>query len=184
MTINMILLMAGLALFYFLLRKGIKRIIFSIGEEKHIDKKRILYVNAVVNFAVVLVFIIVGSVLLGIDYSHVAIFFSSAFAVIGVAFFAQWSILSNVTASIIVFFFFPYRVGDNVKIVDGENSIAGRIYEISLFHVMLKNENNEIMTYPNSMVFQKAVIINPKDPLPPSLAQTETPAGELKSNEK
>ncbi|MCU4674594.1 mechanosensitive ion channel family protein [Catenovulum sp. 2E275] len=175
MSMNLILLILILAVGYWLIRQGVKQVINKIGREKHIDKKRILYVNAVINFGVFMVFLVVGSVLLGIDYSHIAIFFSSAFALIGVAFFAQWSILSNVTASIIVFFFFPYRVGDKVKIVDGENSISGRIYEISLFHVLLKNENHEIMTYPNSLVFQKAVIINPKPAGENTLPVTQTP---------
>ncbi|WAJ68976.1 mechanosensitive ion channel domain-containing protein [Catenovulum adriaticum] len=162
MNINMVLLILVLTVGYWLSRQGVSQVIRKIGREKKIDNKRVLYVKAVINFALLMVFLLIGSILLGIDYSHVAIFFSSAFAVIGVAFFAQWSILSNITASIIVFFFFPYRVGDKVKIVDGENTISGRIYEISLFHVLLKDKD-EIITYPNSLVFQKAVIINPSE---------------------
>ena len=88
------------------------------------------------------------------------IFFSSVFAILGVALFAQWSILSNITASILVFFFFPYRVGHRVKILDGENSIEGILDEITLFHVILIDELGNRLTYPNSMAFQKAVIIS------------------------
>lgn len=190
MNLNMILLILVLAVSYWLSRQGVSQVIKKIGREKKIDNKRVLYVKAVINFALLVVFFFVGSILLGIDYSHVAIFFSSAFAVIGVAFFAQWSILSNITASIIVFFFFPYRVGDRVKIVDGENSISGRIYEISLFHVLLKEKNKgEIITYPNSLVFQKAVIINPSDEQNTELAQslsaqTKVTASEHKHHDK
>ena len=103
-------------------------------------------------------FIAVG-IFVGIGYKDLGVFFGSIFAVIGVALFAQWSILSNVTASIIVFFFFPYRVGDNVKILDGENSVEGVINEISLFHVILMDVDGLTITYPNALVFQKAVKI-------------------------
>ena len=97
-------------------------------------------------------------VITGFGYEDVGLIFTSLFAVLGVALFAQWSILSNVTASVIVFFFFPYHVGDHVRIVDGEDSIEGIIEEITLFHVILKFED-KIATYPNSLVFQKAVVI-------------------------
>lgn len=147
---------------YWLVKQAVGRVVDKIGSEKKIDEKRVYYVRTVLNLALIIVTFILVSLSLGIDYSHLTIFFSSAFAVIGVAFFAQWSILSNVTASIIVYFFFPYKVGDKVKIVDGDNSIEGKIKEITLFHVILIGESNQLSTYPNSMVFQKAVIIQPE----------------------
>jgi small-conductance mechanosensitive channel len=49
-------------------------------------------------------------------------------------------------------------VGDHVKVIDGENTIEGIIVEITLFHVILSFEEKQI-TYPNSLVFQKAVVI-------------------------
>ncbi|EWH12096.1 small-conductance mechanosensitive channel [Catenovulum agarivorans DS-2] len=148
---------------YWLVKHAAGRLVDRIATEKKIDEKRVYYVRTVINLGLIVVTFILVSLSLGIDYSHLTIFFSSAFAVIGVAFFAQWSILSNVTASIIVYFFFPYKVGDKVKIVDGENSIEGKIKEITLFHVILLGSGNQISTYPNSLVFQKAVIIQPEE---------------------
>ncbi|KMT63653.1 mechanosensitive ion channel domain-containing protein [Catenovulum maritimum] len=134
-------------------------LIAKTGLEKSISEARVSSVKRVCRLVLGLGGLIAFTFMLGIDYSHIFIFLSSALAVLGVAFFAQWSILSNVTASIIVYFFFPYRVGDDVKVVDGENSIQGKIKEISLFHVILSDDSSQIITYPNSMVFQKAVII-------------------------
>ncbi|MEC8428752.1 MAG: mechanosensitive ion channel domain-containing protein, partial [Pseudomonadota bacterium] len=81
-----------------------------------------------------------------------------------VALFAQWSLLSNATASIIVFFFFPYRAGNWVEIIDGDNTVIGKIKEITLFHVIMLDDQGAIVTYPNSLVFQKAVRITRKKP--------------------
>ena len=44
----------------------------------------------------------------GVQLQSLNVFLSSIFAVIGVAFFAQWSILSNITAGVVMFFSFPY----------------------------------------------------------------------------
>ena len=106
-------------------------------------------------------FIIVLLMLLGIEYSQLSVFLSSIFAVIGVALFAQWSILSNITASLIIFFGFPYRVGDSVRVMDEGHDISGIIEEISLFHVLIRRDD-ELITYPNSLILQKAVIKLPK----------------------
>lgn len=103
----------------------------------------------------------------GLEYSQISIFLSSVFAVIGVALFAQWSILSNITASLIIFFGFPYRVGDKIRIIDKDDDICGVIEEITLFHVLIKRED-ELITYPNTLILQKGVIKNPKEK---SLAQ-------------
>ncbi len=144
----------------FLVGRGFfTRVIRNIGIEREVAEKRVQYVLVVVNILWVLLALTALSLAAGVGFSEYSLFFSSFIAILGVALFAQWSILSNVTASVIVFFFFPYRVGDTVKIIDGDNSVEGLIKEITLFHVILVGEDLTIFTYPNSMVFQKAVSI-------------------------
>lgn len=87
-----------------------------------------------------------------------SVFASSLFAIIGVAMFAQWSILSNITASVIIFFNFPARVGDTIKIIDGDNSIEGTIKEITLFQVELKDSDGNLIIYPNNLLLQKPIV--------------------------
>jgi len=152
-----ILLVAILATFYFG-KAGIHSVVNRIGRDKDIPFGRIQYVRTVLVLAWSTLAFLATGVVVGIGYDDVGLFFGSIFAVIGVALFAQWSILSNVTSSVVIFFFFPFRVGDHVKIVDGDNSIEGTVKEITLFHVILENEE-ELSTYPNAMIFQKAVTI-------------------------
>lgn len=143
---------------YFFVKSLIKRLVQKIGKEKRIAMRRVQYVQFILTgFWTIVTFAILG-VITGFNYQDVGLIFTSIFAVLGVALFAQWSILSNVTASVIVFFFFPYHVGDHVKVIDGENTVEGTIIEITMFHVILKFEETHV-TYPNSLVFQKAVVI-------------------------
>lgn len=163
MTLKTLILTAIIVITFYLGKKYIARLVQRIGHEKNITLSRIQYVNTVLILVWTMTSLIVLSIVIGIGYDDVGLFFGSMFAIIGVALFAQWSILSNITASIIVFFFFPYKVGDYVNIVDGENSVEGTIREITLFHVILIGSEDEknIITYPNAMVFQKAVKIKP-----------------------
>ncbi len=148
----------SMAVIYVFVKSLIKRVVRKIGQEKRIALRRVQYVQFILTIFWTIITLAILGVITGFSYKDVGLIFTSIFAVLGVALFAQWSILSNVTASVIVFFFFPYHVGDHVKVIDGEDTIEGVILEITLFHVILKFEDTHI-TYPNSLVFQKAVVI-------------------------
>ena len=152
-----LMLIAGLCLVYVVCARILAAAIRRIGETKSVDTYRINYITRTLTLLMSVGFLILGVIALGIEYTQLSVFMSSVFAVIGVAFFAQWSILSNITGSLIIFFAFPYRVGDTVKVVDKDDEIIGIIEEISLFHVIIRR-GDDIVTYPNSLILQKAVI--------------------------
>ncbi|NIW50111.1 MAG: mechanosensitive ion channel, partial [Gammaproteobacteria bacterium] len=73
-------------------------------------------------------------------YKGLLVFASSFFAIVGVALFAQWSILSNITASVIIFFTSNAKIGDKIKVVDGDNTVSGIIRDIGLFYTLLVDD--------------------------------------------
>lgn len=93
----------------------------------------------------------------GLDFSRLVVLASSFFAVLGVAMVAQWSILSNITASITIFFAFPYKIGDRIRILDKDDSVTGVITEIGLFYVRVRDDNGDLVTYPANLILQKPV---------------------------
>lgn len=135
-----------------------KTTVKKLAAHKVVSPYRTKYITKIINFALILFYSVIILSTLGIEYSHVAIFLSSVFAILGVALFAQWSILSNVTASIIIFFAFPYKVGDKIQILNKDFDLSGVIMEISVFHVLIKNKNNEMITYPNTLILQVPVL--------------------------
>jgi small-conductance mechanosensitive channel len=155
---------------FLLSRRFMGNLISKMGTHKSVSPYRIKYITKTLNLALTVFFVILLSLFMGIEYQQLSLFLSSVFAVIGVALFAQWSILSNITASMIIFFSFPYRVGDRIKVVDKDDDIQGIVEEISLFHVMIRR-HNDVITYPNTLILQKAVIKLPDEkstPVPPS----------------
>lgn len=129
-----------------------------LGQLKQVAQVRIKYLEKTIKIALFGIFVFVACLILGIGYSEVSLFLSSVFAVVGIALFAQWSMLSNITASMVIFFGFPYRVGDRIKITDPDFDLSGTVEEISLFHVLIRSPEGNIITYPNSLILQKAVI--------------------------
>lgn len=131
----------------------------KVGRMSDLNKVRTRLINKYISYG--LYFLGIASLIFvwGVNIREIGLIFSSVFAVIGVALFAQWSILSNVTSGFILFFSFPYKIGDRIRIQDKDIDYSGYfvIEDIRAYHVHLRKENGELMTYPNNMMLQKAV---------------------------
>ncbi|MDK9755250.1 mechanosensitive ion channel family protein [Vibrio sp. D173a] len=157
---------------YRLLKKIANRAILNLAEAKGVSKARLSFIQRCFNVAFLFLFASLFAIVTGIGYGDVSLFLSSIFAVLGVAFIAQWSILSNITASFLIFFVFPYRVGDRIKVVDKDEDISGEIQEIRMFHVLIKHDNGNLITYPNNLMLQKAVLKLAKEKAKPEEPKT------------
>ncbi|WP_434939196.1 mechanosensitive ion channel domain-containing protein [Shewanella sp. HL-SH8] len=151
----MVLLYLGM---FIIAQNQLKKWIKIQAIKKQVSEVRSRLVTRLISYFMFFVTLSVIAISLGLGYQEVSLFVSSAFAVLGVALFAQWSILSNITAGVLIFFVFPYRIGDRIKIVEKDEDMSGVIVEISLFHILLKRDSGDVMTYPNSLMLQKGVI--------------------------
>lgn len=115
----------------------------------------IKYNNLFINLLAITALIIIW----GVNKKDIFITISSVATVVGVAMFAQWSILSNITSGIILFFFYPFKIGDVIKIHDKDFPIQGEIEDISGFHIDIRTSEGEHVTYPNNLILQKGISI-------------------------
>lgn len=135
----------------------------KVGKRTGINITRTKLMFKYINILVLIIAFFLFSFAWGMDLGDLSVIFSSAFAVIGVALFAIWSILSNITSGIIMFFSFPYRIGDKIKIHDKDSPIEAVIEDIRAFHLHLRDDDGELTTYPNNLILQKAVTLLKKD---------------------
>lgn len=83
-------------------------------------------------------------------------------AVAAVAFFAMWSVLSNLLCAILIFTIGPFRIGDMVELVDtlDKPGVKGRVIAINLMFTTLietPEAGGALVQVPNSQFFQKSV---------------------------
>jgi len=142
----------------FIIIKLSKKILFGIAKRKMVPEKRIYYVNRFFNLFYIIVALFTIAFVWSVDIQGLSVIASSVFAIIGVALFAQWSILSNVTASIIIFFTFPAKVGDRVRILAGDNTVEGNVREIALFQIEIIDDEGNIILFPNNLLLQNPVV--------------------------
>jgi small-conductance mechanosensitive channel len=158
------LIVSGFVLLFLFLVRFISHILIrKIGRKSGINDARIKLISRYVTVALVLIAILVEFFVFGVDKKDLAVVFSSVFAVIGIGLFAVWSILSNITSGIIMFFSFPYKVGDKIEIHDKDFPIQAIIEDIRAFQIHLRLDNGNLVTYPNNLILQKAVTLVKKD---------------------
>ena len=135
--------------------------------ETNIEKTKLKSTSAIkgVFAARVLVATLSLSLLLlawGIDFSGLLVLSTSILTVTGVALFASWSLLSNITAYFILLTNVAYRRGNFVRILDGDNYIEGYIADVGPFSTRLLTSERETLMYPNNLILTRPVLINPK----------------------
>ena len=86
-----------------------------------------------------------------------------ASALLLVAFFAAWSVLSNLFCALLIFTVRPYRIGDHIEVLDTAEKAGalGRVVDINLLYTTLEDHSaahgTAWLQIPNALIFQRVV---------------------------
>ena len=90
----------------------------------------------------------------------------TGFAAVGaVAFFAAWSVLSNIFCTVLIFSTRPFRLQDHIELLEnGEKpGLKGQVVDINLIYTTLlevgadASDEGSVLQVPNSLFFQRTV---------------------------
>jgi small-conductance mechanosensitive channel len=150
---------------YALVYYFIKTIVNNSLKHTHLQRGRRKMIIKVLNLLSFITSTIVLSAIWGLNQSEIAVFVGTVITALGIAFFAQWSLLSNITSSLLLFFNHPLKIGDTLKVLDKDYPFEGEVTDLTYFFIHLKTKEGEIITVPNSLVLQKSIsIIEKHDP--------------------
>jgi len=111
------------------------------------------------------------SAIWGLEQNEIAVFVGTILTALGIAFFAQWSLLSNVTSSLLLFFNHPLKIGDTLKVLDKDYPFEGEVTDLTYFFIHLKSDDGEVITIPNSVLLQKSISVSEKKIISKSKAE-------------
>lgn len=134
-------------------------ILKRIYHDLHLQERRFQLVNKIKDIILYLVALVFILTVWSVGQSEILLFISSFLTILGITLFAQWSLLSNITAGIILFVNHPAKVGDRVQVMDKDFNISGDISDIGLFFISITTDEKTEITIPNSLLFQKMVKI-------------------------
>lgn len=146
-------------LVYFFIKKISRRVIINFSQKSQINENRAWIVVRSFDILYVFLLLVLIFTIWGVKPDNIYAFITSVFAVVGVAMFAQWSLLSNITAGVLLFFSFPFKIGDTIRIQDKDFPIEAEISDIKAFHTLLTTSEGEKISYPNNLLLQKGIVI-------------------------
>ena len=131
-----------------IVRATLLRSVFKSKEEREI--------NRLLSALMYLILAVALAAIWGVDQGEILIFATSVITVLGVAFFAEMSILSNVTACLVLFFQHPVKLGDRIRVFDGEQWVEGELMDITYFFVFIRTDGQGTISLPNAILLKNA----------------------------
>ncbi|WP_313075502.1 mechanosensitive ion channel family protein [Melaminivora sp.] len=146
-----------------LLHRLLQRIFRRASDRYQFPHELLKPVRAVVRWLVISGAVLLVLERLGVSASVLWTAFTGFATVGAVAFFAAWSVLSNLFCALLIVSVGPFRVGDHIEILDSGDKpgALGRVVDINLLYTTLEDatapEPGTLLQIPNSMIFQRVV---------------------------
>jgi small-conductance mechanosensitive channel len=145
------------------LRKLVRWVLTILGRRRFLPTQLIEAARRAASTLIILVSILLVLKSLGVSAKVLWSSVTGFLAVAAVAFFAAWSVLSNIFCALLLFTTRPFRVGDYIEVLEnGEKpGLRGTVTTIHLIYTTLtENEPaaaSSVLQVPNSLFFQRVV---------------------------
>ena len=155
-----ILLILALA---WLLRLLTRRLLARLGRHYTLPAQIEMAIRRLTNFIIGAVALVAILQALNVQASVLWTAFTGFAAVGAVAFFAAWSVLSNIFCTFLIFTTRPFRLGDQIELLEnGEKpGLKGVVTDINLIYTTLHEVGGPVegtlMQIPNSLFFQRGL---------------------------
>jgi small-conductance mechanosensitive channel len=168
-----------------LLQRMLRRIVRRASAHYQVPDELVVPMNGLIRW-----FIVAGALLLVLERMGVSatVLWTAftGFATVGaVAFFAAWSVLSNLFCALLIFTVRPFRIGDYIEVLDTAEKpgAKGRVVDINLLYTTLEDHGAAAgqvawLQIPNALVFQRVVRRFQGVPPPPASPASAAHAAE------
>ena len=146
-----------------LLRVLARRLIRRFAEHYTLPPEMVMGARRITSFVVYFSTVLYILSLLGASPSVLWTAFTGFAAVGAVAFFAAWSVLSNIFCTLLIFTTRPFRLHDYIEVLEnGEKpGLKGRVIDVNLIYTTLQETGDghegTVLQLPNNLFFQRTV---------------------------
>jgi small-conductance mechanosensitive channel len=144
-------------------------VVSSVGRVRHrVTRKRPQYVREIRMVSNLILGLLAFMVIMGtlealnVPLGNVWTAISTVLALVAIGFFAVWSILSHMTAAVVLFFQRPFRTGDYLQF--GDEAYAGRVVNTGLFFTTVEDADGGRSQIPNNLLFQRRFRVTAEKP--------------------
>ena len=146
-----------------LLRMLVRRLLSRLGRHYTLPQPIELAIRRLSNFIIWTATLLTVLNQVGVAPSVLWTAFTGFAAVGAVAFFAAWSVLSNIFCTLLIFTTRPFRLHDYIEVLEnGEKpGLKGRVIDVNLIYTTLQENSGghegTVLQIPNNMFFQRTV---------------------------
>lgn len=158
------------------LRAVVHRFINRLGQDKHLPLEMVVGSRRLVTGVVFGAALLLVLDRMGVSGTVLWTAFTGFAAVAAVAFFAAWSVLSNIFCALLIYTTRPFGLRDQVELLESGDKpgLGGEVMDINLIYTTLKEKAAEgqeasYLRVPNSLFFQRAVRLRTQEPVVGSL---------------
>src|SRR5690606_5681622 len=146
-----------------LLRSLALRLVRRLGKRYELPPEVLLGARKLVNFLIGSAVLLAVLEALGVSGAVLWTAFTGFAAVAAVAFFAAWSVLSNIFCAVLLLITRPFRLYDHIELLDGSEGrgLGGQVVDMNLISVILRETREDgaaaNLRVPNNLFFQRVV---------------------------
>jgi small-conductance mechanosensitive channel len=146
-------LLLGASLIIILVNRLLKHWLQLTGARIGLRSNTIVTFARLVTITLWLVALLLVLDLWGIGVGGLWTLMVSVATIIGVGFLATWAMVSNVTASLFLAIWRPFRLGDTVELLP--ENLKGRAIDRNLMFTVLREDGGSVLQIPNNLFFQR-----------------------------
>ena len=154
----------GILLVAYLLQRLLRRLVRKAAVRYQLPGQLVVPINGLIRWTIMASALLLSLERLGVSASVLWTAFTGFATVGAVAFFAAWSVLSNLFCALLIFTARPFRIGDHVEILDTAEKpgAKGRVVDVTLLYTTLEDHGATSghvawLQIPNALVFQRVV---------------------------
>lgn len=163
-----------------LLQRTLRRLVRRAGVRYQLPNEVLVPITGMIRWTIVASAVLLVLERMGVSATVLWTAFTGFATVGAVAFFAAWSVLSNLFCALLILTVRPYRIGDYIEVLDGADKpgAKGRVVDINLLYTTLEDHvaahtaghAGAWLQIPNALIFQRVVRRFQGVPPPPTPA--------------
>jgi small-conductance mechanosensitive channel len=146
-------LLVGTAVVNLALNRLVRRFLRGLEVRLHLPYESVLFATRFVTTTVWIVALLMVLQVWGVGVGGLWAVLASVTAIVGVAFLAVWTMVSNITASLFITLWRPFHLGQTIEVLP--ENLKGRAIDRNMMFTTLREEGGSILQIPNNLFFQK-----------------------------
>mgnify|MGYP002147691740 CR=1 FL=1 len=146
-----------------LLQRTLRRLVRRASAHYQLPNELVVPVNGLIRWIIIASALLLVLERMGVSATVLWTAFTGFATVGAVAFFAAWSVLSNLFCALLIFTVRPFKIGDYIEVLDTAEKpgAKGQVVDINLLYTTLQEGTAEapaaLLQIPNALIFQRVV---------------------------